>query len=489
MERKGTIGWVLLAVVIFAAAASLYGMMRKRFSTGTTYPALSTLRADPLGARAIYEALDALPGVDSERNFRQTKHLLGAPGKTLFVLNVSHRAFDLQELLEGDPITRFAVDGGRVVITVDGHSRNTLDRSLERAIESMDEARKKKDEEGTDDGADEKSDSETLDDSATKKSNKVQKPKKDKSPNSPKVAKDENGEEAEKDTDAEKNDEEESGSTSRHRPSLAEALKLEVDPRDFRLSAKGGAELTIPPSSALSVIPMPDWFSDTTLVPTVDENDETSGNLWEPLAFRSDRAMIAQRRIGTGSIVVCSDSYFMTNEALWKGAHPEFLLWLTGGAPTIIFDERHLGLGMGDDPGIMNLARRYHMHGLFIGGIVLFALFVWRNSSSLIPHDEAADLGITKGGVVAGEGASAGLISMLRRGVPRNTLISKCLESWLSTPASVKRTPEKRKEAAREALRLALEDPSQRKDIVSQYQKLTHILHDTPPPANTPPSS
>jgi hypothetical protein len=231
---------------------------------------------------------------------------------------------------------------------------------------------------------------------------------------------------------------------------------------------------------------MPAWYSNTSIIPLQDKSEgEMAGATldpsWEPLAFRGNRVMIAQRRLGTGSVVVCTDTFFMSNQALWKDPAPEFLLWMTGGARTIIFDERHHGLGMGDDPGIMNLARRYHMHGLFVGGVVLFLLFVWRNSSTLIPHDEAADLGLGRSGIVSGEGASAGLTSLLRRGTPRSSLLSRCLDVWRSTKAASARIPAARVTSAQQMLASELETSSGKKDVVNLYQKLTRILHSKPP--------
>lgn len=504
MGRKGITGWLLLAAVIGTACALLWGMMQKRFATGTSYPALSTLRADPLGARAVFEALDRLPGVRTSRNFGKLKNLAGGPGKTLFLLNTSR--FDLvsDHTLDGTDIAGFAVDGGRVVITLDPHASTPLLDSAERALLKIEEERKAKraKEEANDSDEGETSGKEE----ASAKSDPTPAPSHGQATPGPNAAPAANplaeksagndaGKSDEKTQPEHDDEEDEDAHPEKHRPSVAEALRFSVEQRKFIRSAKGGAELTIPPLSPISALPVPEWNSDTAIVAWKEDDDATPPGekeeaktprpeldpAWEPLAFRGDRVMIAQRRLGTGSVVVCTDSYFMTNEALWREPAPEFILWLTGGAPTLVFDERHLGLGMGDDPGIMNLARRYHMHGLFIGGIVLFLLFVWRNSSTLIPHDEAADLGLDRGGVVSGEGAASGLVSLLRRGTPRSALLTRCLEVWRATPAASARIPAARSDAARQALDAALNDPAQRKNIAGLYRRLAQILHSKPP--------
>ena len=55
------------------AAAFFYGVTRLfvlRYEKGDVYPPYSSLRADPLGVKGIYEALDGLSGVEASRNFR-----------------------------------------------------------------------------------------------------------------------------------------------------------------------------------------------------------------------------------------------------------------------------------------------------------------------------------------------------------------------------------------------------------------------------------
>lgn len=136
--------------------------------------------------------------------------------------------------------------------------------------------------------------------------------------------------------------------------------------------------------------------------------------------------MIAEQRIGQGSVVVATDSYFASNEALLKERAPQFLAWLVGPSREVIFDEFHLGTV--ESPGIMTLARRLHLQGLFIGGLVLFGLFIWQSSSSLVPAEDVA--GKESEAVVSGHGATAGLISLLRRGISRGQLLTRCFEVW-----------------------------------------------------------
>ena len=185
------------------------------------------------------------------------------------------------------------------------------------------------------------------------------------------------------------------------------------------MTASGALKLE--PSPGFDVPPpfLPGWHTRTTMTVQVDAREK-----WERLATASGKLVLASRREGAGTLVLATDSYFATNEALYREPSSRFLSWLVGGASEVIFDETHLGAM--ENPGIMALARRHRLHGLFLGGLLLFALFVWRSSMSLVPsrdHDAPTR-------TVAGRGATAGLVSLLRRGIPLPQVLRKGLEAW-----------------------------------------------------------
>ena len=48
---------------------------------------------------------------------------------------------------------------------------------------------------------------------------------------------------------------------------------------------------------------------------------------------------------------------------------------------------RHLGIS--ENPGIAALIRKYHLHGLVAGLILLCGLYIWKNMLSFVPpHEE-----------------------------------------------------------------------------------------------------
>jgi hypothetical protein len=183
--------------------------------------------------------------------------------------------------------------------------------------------------------------------------------------------------------------------------------------------------------------------------------------------------MIAERKLGKGSVVLCTDSFFASNEALWSNPKSKFLAWLAGDAHRMIFDETHLGSSIGDEDSLMTWARRYRMHGLFVGALFLFGLYVWRNSTSLVPRDPSHDLGHWRDDAVAGQGAAAGLEGLLCRGVSRQQLLRRCFDTWDATPAAADTIPPDRRTKAR----AAVGQMTDTKQAASSYRKLRDIIH------------
>ena len=129
------------------------------------------------------------------------------------------------------------------------------------------------------------------------------------------------------------------------------------------------------------------------------------------VAHHGNRSMIMERKLGAGSVVICTDSYFASNEALWKDPKAKFLAWLIGDAHRVIFDETHLGSNIGDEDNLMVLARRYRMHPDFSSArCCSLSFYVWRNRRQ--PRCRRMQPKISATGVmhaVAGQSAAAGL--------------------------------------------------------------------------------
>jgi hypothetical protein len=181
------------------------------------------------------------------------------------------------------------------------------------------------------------------------------------------------------------------------------------------LSVKGDAEarLSTPVKELPSSLP---WHS--TLI------FEPGDPAWRILYTRAEKPVLIERSYGNGSIVLSSDSFFLSNEAMKRERTPQLLSWLCGTHRRIVFDETHLGVSK--SPGIATLLRRHGLAPFFISLIVLALLAIWKQAVSLVPVREEEE----KATVDAGKDAFTGFTNLLRRNLPPDDLLSASLEEW-----------------------------------------------------------
>ena len=104
---------IVLALVFIAG---VYVLFRLRVDAADAYPPYSTMRADPLGAKALYESLALQSGVTITRNMRPLSGL-GGRDTTLFLLGVDEWFADSALNHEMTPdLGRIARGGGRLVV-------------------------------------------------------------------------------------------------------------------------------------------------------------------------------------------------------------------------------------------------------------------------------------------------------------------------------------------------------------------------------------
>jgi hypothetical protein len=159
------------------------------------------------------------------------------------------------------------------------------------------------------------------------------------------------------------------------------------------------------------------------------------GRQWQVIGRnREGSAVAAERQTGSGSIVLVSDSYTFTNEALLRARNTELLTRVLGDSRIVVFDEHHLGIA--ESRGVVSLARQYRLHGFAAGLLLIAVLFIWRNSSSFLPRipDQQGDY------EVPGRAAASGLTNLLGRAIPPADLMSVCAAEWKRSKGS--RIPE-----------------------------------------------
>ena len=151
---------------------------------------------------------------------------------------------------------------------------------------------------------------------------------------------------------------------------------------------------------------------------------------------KAERLFTEEKR-GKGSIVELRDSFWLSNEALLKKRDPDLISEIVGPARRVVFDESHLGVV--ETGSMMALARKYGLTGFVFAVLLLLGLFLWKSSSSLLPP---MDETVLAGTAVAGRGSHTGFTNLLRRSVPRSTLINVAHEQWRASLAMNRQYPE-----------------------------------------------
>ncbi len=378
---------LLLAAVFCYGVARLFVL---RYERGDVYPPYSSLRADPLGVKGIYDALDRLPGVDATRNFRPLPKLKPAAPVTLVYAGVTpHAMWESRELSVFDGLV---LDGTRAVFTFMPFEGVPLPAEEKRA-EDGERAKKEK-------AREEK-----------------------KKPRGKKLGAKHREEAAKKTGDGKKPDDKKDEDEEEPDPnpaiSFGEVAKrwgfgFDYLPPDKEKKYARNAVLA---DEKAKLEPELTWH---TALCFKDLKPE-----WRVLYRCGEKPVVIERRFGRGSIVLAADSYFISNEAMRAERHPKLLAWLFDGPSALVFDEEHHGVR--DDPGIASLARKYRLHGVVAGILLIALLFVWKNAVRFIPA-YANDIG--DGDVVVGKESAEGFVNLLRRTIKPSEILSICIAEW-----------------------------------------------------------
>jgi hypothetical protein len=151
---------------------------------------------------------------------------------------------------------------------------------------------------------------------------------------------------------------------------------------------------------------------------------ELKDEAWRTLYTRAGKPVIIERSYGKGAIILSSDSFFISNEAMKKDRSPRLLSWLCGTYQKIIFDETHLGVSRSH--GVATLLRRYGLTPFFASLMLLALLLLWKQSARFLPpYDEGEQTPVD-----GGKDSSTGFTHLLRRNIAPRDLLTACLEEW-----------------------------------------------------------
>lgn len=148
---------------------------------------------------------------------------------------------------------------------------------------------------------------------------------------------------------------------------------------------------------------------------------------WEIIYRDENKPVVIEGRLGKGSIVLSSYSYFVSNEAMLKDRKPRLLTWMAGNNSHLIFDEEHHQIQ--SNPGIAMLARKFDLQWLGLGLVILAGFFVWRQVSPLVPLSTVEKERIK----AKGEDSFSGLVDLLRTHISRSKVVDVCFAEWKKT--------------------------------------------------------
>ncbi len=414
-----------MAIVFFVAVRAALVLQTE---SGGAFPPYSTMRADPLGARALYEALSRVPGLTVAQNARALRHLKADGDTAFFILGASETPDSAKDLQK---IESFVADGGRLIISY--------------AIRGG-------------------SDFFCL---------------------------------SEEDADALANDSE-NGETVLRRwmerdetPALAprdEIEKREDVPFGMDLASERWGFRVVAPMDAYEFADTEEIYAEP--APTYEFAEEMpwkSPEYFLPIhagwrtvftAGEQARPVMMHRDFGRGEIIVASDSYLFSNEAMENDRQPALLAWVVGDKRHVVFEETTKGLSR--EPGLMGMMRRYRLHGLIAVAALVALLVAWRGSVPLLPRRTEAQER-ERALVLLGRDAHAGLAALLRSAAPGVEVLRACVSEWERALGRTSRIAPQHREAAREIVARDLENTSAAtagSELVHRYRSVQILLRE-----------
>jgi hypothetical protein len=406
----------LLAVCLLAFAVGLFQIFQLRFETGDVYPEYSSLRSDPLGTMALCESLGKMPGLSVRRDYSANNQL--PHGRDTTYLHLAAATYEWSRMDESlvKEIEGFVASGGRLAISF--------------FPETVKPFRWFDYEEG---------DSEPGKKSDSKKDKKQQK-----QPDKKKMSKE--------------------TKELLRRTSLKERWGLDFAFLPQRSTNSAHSEEAINETD----LPLPaalEWHG-----AIVFTNLPAS---WQVIYTRRGRPVVIERKFGAGTMVMASDSYFLSNEALLKDRHADLVSWWIGSNKHIVFDEAHLGVV--ESPGVAGLIRKYRLHGLVIGLILLAGLFIWKNSANFVPPYAEE----SKPDFVPGKDSTAGFVNLLRRNISSGELLDLCFAEWKKSLGHGNRHLEGKQAQIQALLDAEKARPKLQRDPVQLYREICGIVKDS----------
>lgn len=362
---------LLSAILAIASALAIIALFLMRFHAGDVYPHHSTLRADPLGTRVLFESIRESGLATVSRNTRHIQDINLTSDTTLFFLGDQYPISDAEETLPKDlanDLFHFVHDGGRLVVTLHpffriGSEEDANDTNTTAKVETEDR------------------------DSPCESCKKC----------------DSGHAEATPDTDSPViNVTAWFGTEAFARPDATPGMTA----TQTMAYAHSGLPETLPANTSLCFTNL--------------------ASAWHVVYANHGQPVVMERPVGKGSMVLSTLSYVVSNEALRDDPYPQFLTWLMDNHARAIFDEVHLGIT--ESPGVASLLRRYRLFGVLAACIGVALLWVWQQALPLVPPRPT----VTSNAIDSSteRDSMAGYVNLLRRSIPQRKILPVCVDAW-----------------------------------------------------------
>jgi hypothetical protein len=413
--RNNTVFAILFPVVAVVFFLGIVNLFHIRFQNGDIYPVYSSLRSDPLGTKVMYEALEHIQGVSADRNYYPLYKIRHDPETTYLFLGMHTMDLDLFTKKDAEALDSMITEGGRLVMTFvpAGKAQMKCATGKKEACDTV--SGKGQD---TDD-VNEKTDEKTV------------------------TGHDDDGPLSHAD--------------------LGERWGVEFAFHDSAGVSDGtGDSESVLMADGYDLPDTMSWHSHSYF--RIHDNE------WNEIYAVEGRPVLIERDFGRGKIILSSDTYFASNEAMLKERHPDLLSWIIGKNRKALFDETHHGIV--EQPNIAALARKYRLHGLFAGFLVLAALFIWKNSTSFMPPDKDRE---EENIHVHIKDYLSGLVNLLRRNIQSSEIVDVCFREWTKT-GGPRRHGAHDLNQIKEILMQDRQTPVNRRNVLKSYTSIRQIL-------------
>jgi len=441
LPKANPIRVVFFTFIVLGFMLGVVKLFLLRFEAGDVYPAYSSLRSDPLGSRAFYRSLENINAARVSRNYLTLQNLKFKK-RTAFVyagvaaINSESVSAEWLNVFE-----RLTNTGGRLLLSFLPVKEKPADWRMSKCFaptEKVEDKEKTRPNDGHND-SENFSDPHAAENASNTSNNDDNKPQTAPRRHVP--------------------------DTSGNCVSLKEQWGLTL------AFADKAAEKAVNRSDDLSqthIRGLPESISWHTAL-YFDELED----VWRVIYAADGRPVIIERPYGKGSLVLAADSFFLSNEALRSERHPELLAWMIGESSHVVFDETHFGIFK--HPGVLNLIKNYRFQWFIFGVAILALLFIWKNSAYFVPPLNSSRSRQPKD-YVSDRESTRGLISLLRRNIPKRQLLQTCVREWERSIQSEKRFRNDKLKQIKSVLQKIETQSPKSIDPVVGYRRIVKII-------------